>query len=86
MRQLKGFALRRPGRPRGSKSFQGAQNDFWPLEKLLSQSGFPQFSLPPRSRPERSEDAPQAAENSQKRLYVPVTRKVMANFCQIGRK
>jgi len=29
-----------------------------------------------RSRPERSEDAPQAAENSKKRLYLLVTRKV----------
>lgn len=72
MRKLKGFALRRPGRPKGSKSFQGAQNDFWPVEKLLSQCGWGQAA---RSRPERSEDAPQPP-SSQKRLYVPVTRKV----------
>lgn len=61
MRQLKGFALRRPGRPAGSRSVDRNQSDLFPMDKFLSQCGWqkrrqasergsaapPQAALPP---------------------------------------
>lgn len=72
MRQLKGFSLRRPGRPRGSRAADRKQTDFFPLEKVLAQCSWSKF-WGAREGGGGAADAPPA---TQKRLYVPVTRKV----------
>lgn len=72
MRQLKGFALRRPGRPLGSRAIDRHQSDFFPVEKLLSQCGWQKF----RGEGEGCGGAAAAPPETRKRLYVPVTRKV----------
>lgn len=60
-RQLKGFSIRRPGRPVGSCAADRSQIDLFPIEKFLSQCGWqhgrlsseracgapPQAALPP---------------------------------------
>ena len=53
MRKLKGFSLRRPGRPSGSRAVDRNQSDIFALEKFLSQCGFKRGAA---SRPQRSED------------------------------
>lgn len=40
MRHLKGFSLRRLGRPKGSRAIDCNQKDFFPVEKFLSQCGW----------------------------------------------
>lgn len=81
MRKLKGFALRRPGHPRGSKSFQGAQNDFWPLEKLLAQCGW-------QSRPASERGSPAPPQAAAPRLLTGGERlekassEEMGDFCE----
>lgn len=71
---IKGFSIRRPGRPVGSRAIDRGQADLFPVEKFLSSVGFPQTFKPSEHRPERSEDG---APEGGKSLYVPVTRKVV---------
>lgn len=61
MRKLKGFSLRRPGRPLGFRVIDRHQSDLFPIEKFLSLCGWqkcrhasergsaapPQAALPP---------------------------------------
>jgi len=75
-RNLKGFAIRRPGRPRGSRAIDRNQADLFSVEKLLSQCGWQNFRSPEREAAAQP-PTPPAIE---KRLYVPVTRKVSAKF------
>lgn len=63
MRHLKGFSLRRPGRPKGSCAIDRNQKDFFPVEKFLAQCGWqkPPSAEPPgaqRGRTARSAAAP----------------------------
>lgn len=45
MRQLKGFPLRRPGRPKGSCAADRNQTDLFKIEKFLAQCGWEQHRL-----------------------------------------
>jgi len=45
MRQLKGFSLRRPGRPQGSRAADRNQTDLFKIEKFLSQCGWEKLRL-----------------------------------------
>ena len=45
MRKLKGFSLRRPGRPRGSCAADRNQSDLFQFEKFLAQCGWEKLRL-----------------------------------------
>lgn len=45
MRKLKGFSLRRPGRPAGSRAADRKQADLFKIEKFLAQCGWEQHRL-----------------------------------------
>lgn len=45
MRKLKGFSLRRPGRPRGSRASDRNQSDLFKIEKFLAQFGWEKLRL-----------------------------------------
>lgn len=45
MRKLKGFSLRRPGRPAGSRASDRNQADIFPLEKFFAQCGWEKLRL-----------------------------------------
>lgn len=59
MRKITGFAVRRPGRPLGSRVIDRNQSDFFPVEKFLAQCGWQECRLwrasaaPPRRRRRR---------------------------------
>lgn len=80
MRQLKGFAIRRPGRLLGSRAIDRHQSDLFLVEKLLSQCGWQNF----RGEGEVCGGAAAAPPETRKRLYVPVTRKVVLKIEQKG--
>lgn len=83
MRKLKGFSLRRPGRPVGSRAIDRVQSDLFPVEKVLSQCGWQNLRFPAAAA--RSAAGARTAEPEQrKRLYVPVTRKVIPEIRKKG--
>lgn len=45
MRKITGFAVRRPGRPLGSRVIDRNQSDFFPVEKFLAQCGWQECRL-----------------------------------------
>lgn len=69
MRQLKGFSLRRPGRPVGSRAIDRVQSDLFPFEKVLSQCGWQNLRFPAASA--RSAEGARTEEPEQQKRLPP---------------
>lgn len=61
MRKLKGFSLRRPGRPAGSRAVDRNQTDIFALDKFLAQCSHAKRYQKSRLASERAPGAPPQA-------------------------